>query len=119
MTIRATTDTIRARLTAERTDLQAQIDSLRVNPEDQPSDEGAGNHLADDASDLFIRERNLTLRASAEDAIGRVDAALRRLEDGSYGTCERCGKPIGAERLEAIPSAAYCVTCQAEVEREA
>lgn len=118
MSTGATTDTIRRRLEAERADLQEQIGALPVGSEDQPTDEGAGNHLADDASDLFIRERNLALRASTEDAIARVDAALARLEDGSYGTCARCGQPIGDDRLEALPAAIYCVGCQSELERE-
>lgn len=108
---------IRKRLEAERADLLAQIDALQVD-EDQESDYGVGNHLADDASELFLRERNIALRSNAEELIAQIDSALRRIESGSYGTCARCGKQIAAERLEALPYASYCITCQAEVERK-
>lgn len=109
---------IRKRLEDERADLLAQIDALQVDNEDQESDYGVGNHLADDASELFLRERNIALRGNAEELIAQIDSALRRIESGGYGTCARCGNEIPAERLEALPYAAYCITCQAEVERE-
>jgi DnaK suppressor protein len=46
-----------------------------------------------------------------------VDAALGRLDDGRYGTCVRCGRPIAPERLEALPWAARCIECQTIVDR--
>ena len=46
-----------------------------------------------------------------------IDAALARIDAGTYGTCERCGRPIGQERLEAIPYATLCIDCKREVER--
>ena len=64
------------------------------------------------------RERNAALRGNANDLLAQVDAALHRIETGAYGTCERCGQLINPERLEALPYAIYCITCQAEVERE-
>lgn len=47
-----------------------------------------------------------------EDRIYEIDQALKRIEDGSYGTCDRCGGPINPERLEAKPWATFCITCQ-------
>jgi RNA polymerase-binding protein DksA len=47
-----------------------------------------------------------------EDRIYEIDQALKRIEDGSYGTCDRCGRPINPERLEAKPWATFCITCQ-------
>ncbi|MFO7166697.1 MAG: TraR/DksA C4-type zinc finger protein [Chloroflexota bacterium] len=109
---------IRKRLEDERADLQAQIDALEVENQSQQDDYGVGNHLADDASELFLRERNLALRGNAEELIAQIDAALKRIEDGTYGICARCGQPIAPERLEALPYVTLCITCQSAVERE-
>ncbi|HWQ12001.1 MAG TPA: TraR/DksA C4-type zinc finger protein [Roseiflexaceae bacterium] len=109
---------IRKRLEDERAELLAQIDALQIENQNQQDDYGVGNHLADDASELFLRERNIALRGNAEELIAQIDAALHRMDQGSYGICARCGKPIAEERLEALPHAIYCITCQAEIERE-
>lgn len=111
-------EVIRARLNAERASLVGDIESLDTENKAQDDDYGVGNHSADDATEVFTRERNLALRDNADDLLARVDAALQRLDDGTYGICERCGKQINPERLEALPYAAYCITCQAEIERE-
>lgn len=47
-----------------------------------------------------------------EDRLYEIDHALKAMDEGSYGTCERCGRPITAERLEAKPWATFCITCQ-------
>ena len=109
---------IRAKLEAERQTLQADIATLAVENQAQPDDYGAGNHIADDASEVFARERNMALRDNSEDLLAQIDAALERIEQGTYGVCARCGQPIDPERLEARPYAAYCITCQAEIEQE-
>ena len=108
---------IRERLEGERTSLSAQIAALTSDNQSQQEDRGIGNHLADDATEVFTRERNLALRHNARDLLAQVDAALRRLDEGTYGICARCGREISIERLEALPSATLCITCQSEVER--
>jgi len=75
-------------------------------------------HLADQATETFERERDLSVLQRVEAQLHEVDAALARVEAGSYGTCELCGKPIGDERLEAMPMARYCLEDQARAERE-
>ncbi|NJN17656.1 MAG: conjugal transfer protein TraR [Oscillochloris sp.] len=107
---------IRTRLEQERHELMSQQDALSIQNENQASDYGAGQHGADDATELFMRERNIALRNNADDIIAQIDVALERLDEGSYGTCERCGQPIGEERLEALPYATRCITCQSIVE---
>jgi DnaK suppressor protein len=109
---------IRKRLEDERTDLRSQIDALEIENQNQQDDYGIGNHLADDASELFLRERNIALRGNAEELIAQIDAALQRIDAGSYGICARCSQPIAAERLEALPYVTLCITCQSAVERE-
>jgi DnaK suppressor protein len=108
---------IRERLDEERKSLCGQIAALTSDNQGQQDDSGVGNHLADDATEVFTRERNLALRNNARELLVQVDAALRRLDEGTYGICARCGREISTERLEALPSATLCITCQAEVER--
>ncbi len=67
--------------------------------------------------DLIEREKNVALVSQLEVKLARVQAALRSIEKGKYGICERCGKEIPVERLEVRPDASLCVTCQAEVEK--
>jgi DnaK suppressor protein len=109
---------IRAHLEQERASLRSDIDALAAENQAQQDDYGVGNHVADDATEVFTRERNLALRNNAQDLLAQVDAALQRLDEGSYGICARCGQAIAPDRLEALPYAIYCITCQSQVEHE-
>ncbi len=73
---------------------------------------GVSNHMADDANDVFEQEKELTLQLSAEHELSEVRTALARLEDGTYGICANCGKPISPARLEARPWATLCIECR-------
>jgi len=64
------------------------------------------------ASQVFAQQRDLALRDRADHQLVLVDEALARLDDGSYGTCVRCGVAIAPDRLEALPWAARCIDCQ-------
>lgn len=64
------------------------------------------------ASQVFSQQRDLALRDRAETQLALVDEALARLDEGTYGRCLDCGKPIPPERLEALPWAARCIDCQ-------
>lgn len=75
-------------------------------------------HQADVASEVFEREKDLSIVQQLEDQLGEVDAAIARVGDGSYGTCERCGRPIPSDRLEAIPWTRFCLEDQAAQERD-
>jgi RNA polymerase-binding transcription factor DksA len=74
-------------------------------------------HPADDGSELFEREKNLTVQRTLEVEIGEIDAALQKFENGTYGLCETCGKPIPEKRLRAYPAATHDVECQSRLER--
>jgi len=69
------------------------------------------------ATQVFEQQRDLALRDRASQQLELVEAALARLEAGTFGTCLRCGKPIAPARLEALPWAAYCIDCQSLVDR--
>jgi DnaK suppressor protein len=76
-------------------------------------------HPGDIGTETFEREKDLSILEQVEAELADVEHALRRLDEGTYGTCEACGNPIGEERLEAMPATRFCVNDQAEAEREA
>jgi DnaK suppressor protein len=96
----------RASLLAER---QRLLDELG-EPIEGPGQMTYGSQAAA-ATHVFEQQRDLALRDRSRAELQRIDAALVRLDDGTYGTCERCGQPIAPERLEAIPWAATCIDC--------
>lgn len=70
------------------------------------------NHPADIASETFEIEKNRALKANEVTHLRMVNEALDRIDNGKYGICEFCGKEISVERLEAIPFANLCITCE-------
>ena len=76
------------------------------------TDGATDNHLADTATATFDRELDEGLEEGTQQTLDDIEAALQRIADGTYGTCEVCGKPIGAERLQAIPWARLCIDDQ-------
>jgi DnaK suppressor protein len=85
--------------------------------------ESAGSANSDDEHDpegatiAFEREHVAALLEQTREHLTQVDAALSRLDTGQYGRCERCGKPIGAGRLEARPTATTCIDCASHAPR--
>lgn len=78
---------------------------------------GSDNHLGDMATVTFDRELDEGLEEGAQQTLAQIDRALARLDDGTYGTCERCGKPILEERLRARPWATLCIDDQRLADR--
>ena len=74
-------------------------------------------HDPEGATLAFERQHAAALLEAAREQVAAADAALRRLAEGRYGVCDRCGQPIGAERLAARPAAATCVRCAARTRR--
>jgi DnaK suppressor protein len=77
----------------------------------------ADQHLADTATETVEREIGNTLEEHDERLLVAIDAALRRIENGTYGKCVNCGAPIPEERLEAMPWATLCIDCKRKEER--
>ena len=73
-----------------------------------------------DSVDMSLQDVNqeLALRLGEREsqAVAEIDEALRRIDEGTYGQCERCGKPIDERRLEAMPTARFDAQCQTEIE---
>lgn len=84
------------------------------NPQQDNELSSYDNHPADAATDTFERSKDLALIDHAVTYLSDIDQALRRIEDGSYGLCLQCGKPISEERLEVVPTAKYCIEHQWE-----
>ena len=73
-------------------------------------------HMADIGTDNFEQEFTLGLIENEDQMLRDIEDALARIENGTYGLCENCGKPIRKVRLKALPSARYCIECQRLVE---
>jgi DnaK suppressor protein len=114
-------DRMRRELEGERERLLAAIAS--VNHSESLTEEsgdlatGPGDHLADNATDTYMRELDQGLEENAERLLAEIDAALGRIADGTYGTCSVCGRQIEPERLEAVPYASLCIEDKRAQER--
>ncbi|RKX32865.1 MAG: hypothetical protein DRP22_01495 [Verrucomicrobia bacterium] len=94
-------------------------DNLSRSQRDATGDlSGYGLHMADQGTDNFDREFALNLMSNDQDILYEIDEALARLEAGTYGKCEKCGKYIDKGRLEALPFARLCIGCKSEEERQ-
>ena len=117
------TDLARQRLMEEKDRLDG-VRSTFDGEGDQSEAESLGElssydqHQADVGTETFEREKDLSILEQVEAELADVEHALRRLDDGTYGTCEVCGKTIPDERLEAMPATRLCLAHQAEAERE-
>jgi RNA polymerase-binding transcription factor len=73
--------------------------------------------MADTATVTLDREVDYSLEENAAHVLREIDDALQRLDDGTFGTCRRCGKAIGEERLDAMPYVTLCIDCKRLEER--
>lgn len=88
------------------------------------SDTGAGqselshydNHPGDTGTETFEKEKDVAIRDSYREILGRIDEAMGKIERGTYGECDRCGREIAKGRLDAVPYAIYCLECQDMIE---
>jgi RNA polymerase-binding transcription factor len=114
-------DRFRELLVEERRRVFDAIEYLhKENPgslEDETEDHTVDNHVAETATATLDREIDYTLEENSEHVLSAIDAALQRIEQGTYGICLNCGKPIGEERLAAIPWATHCIDCKRLEER--
>jgi RNA polymerase-binding transcription factor len=108
----------RRRLEAELAELNGQRHDLEeatgASLADSTGEVGFDEEFADAGTYTFERERDLSLVDNTKDLIDKVEHALARIGDGSYGRCEACGNPIEAERLDALP---YSTLCLADARR--
>ena len=119
----ATVDTerFRQRLLDERARVQEALNFLHEeNPgsmEDETQEIQSDNHPGDVATITLDREIDYTLEENEERVLAAIDGALKRIEDGRFGTCRTCGQQIAIERLEAVPYTTQCIDCKRKEER--
>jgi DnaK suppressor protein len=115
-------DDLKARLVAERKDLEAQYTELEestfaTNQSELTGEMGFDEEYADAGTATFERERDLSLVNNLRDLMERIDKALAKMGEGTYGLCDRCGRPIEKLRLKALPYANLCIKDKQAEER--
>lgn len=90
---------------------------LKSSKDDSGDLSGYGQHMADAGTDTFDRDFALSLVSNEQEALAEIDAAIKRVHDGTYGVCESTQKPISKERLMAVPFTRYSTEAKKEVER--
>ncbi|MDP8955446.1 MAG: TraR/DksA family transcriptional regulator [Actinomycetota bacterium] len=115
-------DDLKARLLAERKELEAQYTELEestfaTNQSELTGEMGFDEEYADAGTATFERERDLSLVNNLRDLMERIDKALAKMEEGTYGLCDRCGRPIEKLRLKALPYANLCLKDKQAEER--
>jgi len=106
-----------------REDVKAKVkhienENLGKSQKDASGDlSGYSLHMADVASDNFERDMSLGLVANEQELLYKIDAALIRLKERDFGACQKCSKDIGIRRLNAVPYAQMCITCQEQEDK--
>jgi RNA polymerase-binding transcription factor len=103
---------LRGQLEAQRENLRREIIEQGGNPDVDEAEIDVERGFADSAHSTAERARLLSVMKALRANLRWVDRALTKLELGTYGVCERCGQPIGIERLEALPWAILCIDCK-------
>lgn len=94
-------------------------DTLKKSPKDASGDiSGYTYHMADVATDTYDREFSLSIASSERKVLYDIEDALKKIEDGTYGFCEVCKKPITKVRLKAVPYTKLCLECQETREKK-
>ncbi len=117
--VRARLDQEHARLQGLREDFVQEGLTSESEQESLAELSSVDQHQADTGTETFNRERDMSILESLEAELTDVEHALRRLDEGTYGTCEACGRQIDGARLEAMPATRFCLEDQAAAEQEA
>ena len=107
---------LREALVAKRRQLETEVGRSAIY--EKGLDEDATKDLGDQANTAYTREFQFGLGNGDRRLLREVMTALRKLDEGGFGECERCGELIGDKRLDALPFARYCIECQRRLERE-
>jgi len=94
------------------------LDAVVPVPQGKGQEDDSIKDLGDQATTAYTREFLFELGNGDRRILKEVTAALHKIDEGSFGSCERCGEAISEKRLEALPFARYCITCQRAVEEE-
>jgi RNA polymerase-binding protein DksA len=116
-------DDLRQRLVEERTELETQLTTIEetsfaTSQSDMSGEVSFDEENADAGTFTFERERDLSIENNVRDLMSKIDRALSRMDEGAFGLCSRCGKPIEKARLKALPYVDLCIKdAQAQARR--
>jgi RNA polymerase-binding protein DksA len=105
---------LQTRLVEERGELQTQLatleeDTFATTQSEMSGDVGLDDESADAGTATFEREKDLSIEQNVRDLLDKIERALKRIDDGTYGVCERCGKSIEKARIKALPYVDLCI----------
>ena len=105
---------LKGRLEEEQVELREQLTTIEdeafaVSQSELSGDVGLDDESADAGTATFEREKDLSIENNVRDLLSKIERALKRIDDGSYGSCERCGKPIEKARIKALPYVDLCI----------
>jgi DnaK suppressor protein len=109
-------DVVRRELEARRASTSARVDTLAQRPE-LGAAQGFGKRIGDGTTEAISRLTDIGVGQSLEASLLRLDRALAKLDEGTYGICDACGGAIPEKRLEAMPDSVLCVNCAASAPR--
>jgi RNA polymerase-binding protein DksA len=116
------TPKFKKRLLAEKERIESQMRRVEGQDEAESQDDAVGelshydDNMADAATETFERGKDLAIEESLKLLLEQVDAALEKIDHGTYGLCDRCHKPIAPGRVEALPYATLCIECAERLE---
>jgi DnaK suppressor protein len=107
-------DDLRERLLTEKAELESQLATLEENTfaasqSDMSGEVAFDDETADAGTATFERERDLSIENNIRDLLAKIDRALQRMDAGTFGICDRCGKPIEKARVKALPYVDLCI----------
>jgi DnaK suppressor protein len=101
---------VRRKLEAHRDETRERVQALAKRPE-LGSAQGFGKRIGDGTTEAISRLTEIGVGQTLESTLARTERALAKLDEGTYGTCDACGKPIAAGRLSAMPDSVLCLSC--------
>jgi DnaK suppressor protein len=107
---------LKALLLEKREEIIGEVQHIHASSQEMGQD--GIQDMADEASNLYTKQILMSLSENQRKALREVDEALDRMEEGTYGTCDSCGNPVGLKRLHIKPFAKYCVQCQDIIEKQ-
>ncbi len=110
------TTEIRKELETRRRAIRERVEALAEAPV-LGAAQGFGKRIGDGTTEAISRLTDIGVGRSLETALARVERALAKLDEGTYGTCDSCGRPIAPARLQAMPDSVLCVECAASERR--
>ena len=109
-------DAVRTELEARRDSIRGRVDTLAERPE-LGAAQGFGKRIGDGTTEAISRLTDIGVGRSLETGLERIERALAKLDEGTYGTCDSCGETIPEKRLAAMPESTLCVNCAAAERR--